>query len=355
MSHQGKLTLCMINYNGATYLERSLSAALAQKPGFQELLLVDSASVDASLRLVTEHFPNVRVVRLDRNGGPAAARNEGFQAASCDRILFLDSDMILPEGVGAQLAAALDADPQAAVAVPRILYANCPDIVQFDGAECHFLGGMTLHHAGWRDHEVPAITRRIGSLGTGCFLVDRRRLGMSQPFDESFLFNYEDHDFGVGTRVRGREILGVSSARCQHLDGTPGLSFRPGGSYASLRVYCLIRNRWLVLLKYFQWQTLLLLAPMLAAYEVAQLVTVIAKGWLPEWVRAVGWTVRHLPAILARRRAVQRERRVPDRELLKGGPLPFREELTPTRLQRVAKEALDRVAVAYWQLVLRFV
>lgn len=355
MSHQAALSVCVINYNGEAYLERSLSAALAQKPGIRELLLVDNASLDRSLRVVAERFPNVRVVRLDRNGGPASARNEGFQAATCDRILFLDSDMVLPEDVGAQLAAALDADPQAAVAVPRILYADRPDIVQFDGAECHFLGGMTLHHAGWRDQAVPAVTRRIGSLGTGCFLVDRRRLGMSRPFDESFLFNYEDHDFGLGTRMRGREILGVSSAWCRHLDGTPGLSLRPGGRYASLRVYCLIRNRWLVLLKYFQWHTLVLLAPMLAVYELAQLAAVIAKGWLPEWFRAVGWTVRHIPAILARRRAVQRERRVPDRELLNGGPLPFREELTPDPLQRAAREALDRVAVAYWHVVLRFV
>lgn len=354
MSHQGTLTVCMINYNGEAYLERSLSAALAQKPGLQELLVVDSASLDTSLR-VAGRFPNVRVVRLDRNRGPAVARNAGFQAATCDRILFLDSDMILPEYVGAQLAAALDADPQAAVAVPRILYADRPDIVQFDGAECHFLGGMTLHHAGWRDQEVPAVTRRIGSLGTGCFLVDRRRLGIRHPFDESFLFNYEDHDFGLGTRVRGREILGVSSAWCWHLDGTPGLSLRPGGRYASLRVYCLIRNRWLVLLKYFHWHTLLLLAPMLAVYEAAQLAAVIAKGWLPEWFRAVVWTVRHFPAILARRRVVQRERSVPDRELLNGGPLPFREELTPDPLQRAARAALDRLAVAYWQVVLRFV
>ena len=351
----GTLTLCMINYNGEAYLERSLSAALAQRPRCQELLLVDSASADSSISLIARRFPDVRIVRLDRNGGPAAARNEGFRAASCDRILFLDGDMILPEDLAARLGAALDADPDAAVAVPRVLYADAPNIVQFDGAECHFLGGMTLHHAGWHDRDVPAHTRRVGSLGTGCFLVDRQRLGVSQPFDESFLFNYEDHDFGVGTRLRGREILAVSSARCRHLHGTPGLSLRPGGRYASLRVYCLIRNRWLVLLKYFQWQTLLLLAPMLFAYELAQLATVIAKGWLPEWARAVGWIVRHLPAILGRRRAVQQERRVPDRELLSGGPLPFREELTPTPLQRTAKAALDRLAVGYWQLVMRLV
>jgi len=349
------LTVCVINYNGERYLRRSLAAVFAQGPCVREVVLVDNASEDASLQVIRDRFPQVKVIGRDRNGGPAAARNEGFRAASCDRILFIDNDVVLSDAAAAQLSAALDANPQAAIGMPRILYDSRPDTVQFDGADCHYLGGMALHHAGWPDESVPPSTRQIGSVGAGCFLVDRSRLRMVSPFDESFLFNYEDHDFGVHARVRGHEILAVSSARCRHLDGTPGLSLRPGGRYASLRVYCLIRNRWLMLLKYYQWHTLVLLAPMLAVYELAQFAAVTAKGWLPEWFRAVSWTVCHLPALLARRREAQGERRVPDRELLTGGPLPFRQELTPTRLQHTAKKMLDRAAVAYWRLIARFV
>ncbi|HEX5386554.1 MAG TPA: glycosyltransferase [Gemmatimonadales bacterium] len=349
------LTACVINFNGERYLERSLAAVKAQGDSIAEILLVDNASSDCSLRLVRDRFPAVRVRERMRNDGPAAARNHAFEAAAHDRILFVDNDVVLAEGTAAALSAALDAAPRAAIAMPRILYDDRPELVQFDGAECHFLGGMTLHHAGWPDASVPTSTRRIGSLVTSCFLVDRRRLGMKQPFDESFFFNYEDHDFGVRARLAGHEILAVSSARGYHLDGTPGLSIRPGGAYASARVYCLIRNRWLVLLKHYQWQTLLLLTPALAVYELAQLAAAAAKGWLPEWCRAASWTVRHLPAVASRRREVQQARCTPDRQLLHGGPLPFRDELLASGFARAAKRALDRGTGAYWDLVARFV
>ena len=340
----------MINFNGERYLERSLAAVLAQGDVIDEVLLVDNASEDESLRLARDLHPGVRVLRRGRNDGPAAARNAGFAAAASDRILFLDNDIILAEGAAARLSAALDSDPSAAIAVPRILDGRRPGTVQFDGADCHFLGGMGLHHAGRPDADVPHATREIGSLGAGCFAVDRRRLGMAQPFDESFLFNYEDHDFGVHARLRGNRILAVSAARCLHLDGTPGLSMRPGGRYHPLRVYCLIRNRWLVLLKYFEWRTLALLAPLLLVYELAQLAVAAGKGWLGEWARAAWWVVCHLPDVLERRRAIQASRRIPDRRLLADGPLPFRAELTPRGPERIAKRALDRVSGAYWRL-----
>ena len=345
----------MINYNGERYLARSLAAVLAQGDALTEIVLVDNASDDDSLQLIRDRYPQVRVVRRARNDGPAAARNAGFAAASSDRILFLDNDIILAEGAAALLSAALDVDPAAAIAVPRILDGGPSDTVQFDGADCHFLGGMTLHHAGWRDADVPPATREIGSLGAGCFVVDRRRLGIAQPFDETFLFNYEDHDFGVHARLLGHRILGVSAARCHHLDGTPGLSMRPGGRYHRLRVYCLIRNRWLVLLKYFEWRTLALLAPLLVVYELAQLAAAVAKGWLREWCRAAWWILRRLPDILERRRAIQETRQIPDGALLTGGPLPFRPELTPRGAERLAKRALDSVSSTYWWLARRFV
>ncbi len=345
----------MINFNGERYLERSLAAVLAQGDAVDEILLVDNASDDESLRLARDLHPQVRVVRRTRNDGPAAARNAGFAAAASDRILFLDNDMVLADGAAARLSAALDADPAAAIAVPRILDGRRPDTVQFDGADCHFLGGMALHHAGRPDADVSPATREIGSLGAGCFAVDRRRLGLAQPFDETFRFNYEDHDFGVHARLRGNRILAVSAAKCLHLDGTPGLSMRPGGRYHPFRVYCLIRNRWLVLLKYFEWRTLALLAPLLLVYEFAQLAVAAAKGWLGEWARAAWWVLCHLPDVLERRRAIQATRRIPDRRLLADGPLPFRPELTPRGPERIAKRVLDRVSGAYWRLARPFV
>ena len=257
------VTLCIINYNGERYLPRTLAAVRASGMRFDEVLLVDDASPDGSVALVREHWPEVTVLARPKNGGPGAARNAGYAAARNDFILFIDNDVALTPECAQRLRAALLEREGAAVAMPRVLYAARPDTIQYEGADCHFLGLMALRRADQPADEAPVETAETQSVVTCAFLVHRGRWGASPPFDDSFIFNYEDHDFGVRTRIMGQILLAVADARVLHGEGTAGLSFREGRERSPIRVYCLIRNRWRILLQSFQLRSLVLLAPCL--------------------------------------------------------------------------------------------
>jgi GT2 family glycosyltransferase len=112
------LTLCLVNYNGERYLEESLKSVFIQKERFEEILLIDNTSEDRSLEIVRNQFPAVRVVQLDKNRGPAMARNIGFKVASCDLILFMDNDVSLARDYSDRLIQAWNDHPRAAVAMP---------------------------------------------------------------------------------------------------------------------------------------------------------------------------------------------------------------------------------------------
>jgi len=347
------MTLCVINWNGERYLERMLAAARQSHRPFDEILLVDNASDDRSRALVREHFPDVTILALDRNDGPATARNAGFGAARHDRILFADNDVAIAPGCAERLEAALDARADALVAMPRVLYADRPDVIQYDGADCHFLGLMTTRNADRPVHDVPSETTDTSSAVTACFLVDRSRWHGGEPFDPSYIFNYEDHDFGVRSRVMGHALLSVPAATCLHAGGTPGLSFREGGTRSSLRMYCLIRNRWRIVLQCYAARTLLLLAPALALYELVQLIGVTRKGWLGPWLRAAGWMAGHPGVVWRRRRELQYRRATADHDILRPGPLPFTTGLAAGKLERNVRDTLDRAFNVYWHLVER--
>lgn len=345
----------MINYNGEAHLRRSLPAAVARADEFAEILLVDNASTDGSLAFVERNFPMVRILRLPDNRGPGAARNAGIRAAVSDRILMLDNDVELLDGCAERLAAALDARPRAAAAAATVLYAGNRGLVQYDGADHHYLGLMILRNADVPLAERRAEVRTTTSLVTCCFMLDRGRLADAVRFDEDFFIYFDDHDFGLQLRELGHEILSVPDALVLHGEGTENLSIRQLGGYSRLRVLCTIRNRWLLILKHYSARTLLLLAPMLLVYEVAQLAVALRKGWGGVWLEAAGWTLRRLPGILAKRRLVQRQRRLPDREILRGGALPLRPELATSRGERLARHLLDRLAIGYWRLVERVI
>ena len=84
---------------------------LAQTVSDFELLVVDDGSTPPAL--ATED-PRVRVVRLDRNVGPAGARNTGVRAAIGRYVTFLDDDdLYTPD----RLALALEGLSRAPVAI----------------------------------------------------------------------------------------------------------------------------------------------------------------------------------------------------------------------------------------------
>jgi hypothetical protein len=344
---------CVINFNGESVLSETLDALGGSDPPLAEILVIDNASTDASLDLVRSRFPDVRIVALTENHGPGPARNAGLTAAHSERLLFVDNDVRVQSDTAERLGAALDAFPIAVAAAPRVLFHDRPDTIQYEGADAHFLGLQALRHVGRSDADTPAETVRCGSIVTACFLLDRGRWGAAPAFDETFFFNYEDHDFGVRARIAGHEVLAVGEARVLHGSGTPDLSHRPGRAYASRRVFCLIRNRWQILAKCYSLRTLLVLAPILALYEGFQLVGALRKGWGENWAGAVRWMAGHGPSVRRRRAAVQGDRRTPDREVLSGGPLPFTQDLARPGVERVAQRTLQECAQAYWALARR--
>ncbi len=344
-----KPTLCIVNYNGARFLPGTIGAAVELSELFAEILLIDNASTDDSVAIVQSSFASVRILRLNDNRGPGAARNAGLRIAVSNLILFVDNDVTMDPECPATLVRALADNPNAAVAAPRILYAHKPDTIQYDGAGSHFLGVMTLENPDAPAAGTDQSVRSTQSVITCAFMVDRDRLPEKEPFDESFFIYLEDHDFGVRMRALGSEILAVPRAVCFHGEGTPGLSIRAEGRYSSMRVFCLIRNRWQFILKNYSVRSLIVLLPLFLLYELAQLVIVVRKGWWREWARAVGWIFSNWSVIMAKRRTLQTRRQRPDRDLLSGGAIPFRDELTNGPGEQFLRQAFSALASAYWR------
>jgi glycosyltransferase involved in cell wall biosynthesis len=90
---------------------RALPSALEQEAVEVQVVVVDDASTDETPRRLAElEEPRVTVVRRERSGGMAAARNSGIEAARGTWIAFLDDDDVwAPRKLARQLAAAREA------------------------------------------------------------------------------------------------------------------------------------------------------------------------------------------------------------------------------------------------------
>lgn len=86
-----RFTVLVPAYNNGPFLARCLTALAASTCRDFEVLVVDDASTDDTPAVAER--AGARVLRLDRNGGPARARNRGAAAATGDILVFVDADV----------------------------------------------------------------------------------------------------------------------------------------------------------------------------------------------------------------------------------------------------------------------
>ena len=99
-----RLTVVVVTYHGAGFVEACLRSVAEACPG-AEVLVVDNASGDDTVARVRREHPAVRVIELERNLGYGAAANVGVEAARGDFCLVLNQDLTLCSPLAPMLAA----------------------------------------------------------------------------------------------------------------------------------------------------------------------------------------------------------------------------------------------------------
>ncbi len=172
-------------------LERTLAALRAQDLGGRawEIVVVNDGSTDdtgdALARLARDAVPPLRIVTPTANVGRAAARNLGWQKATGRWVLFLDDDIVVPEGLLSAHLEVLGGDPRLGTIGPA---ATDPAIV--DAPHFHYLDSRGVA-------KLPAGPAPARYFVTQNAAVPREALAAVGGFDEGFsAYGFEDMDLG---------------------------------------------------------------------------------------------------------------------------------------------------------------
>lgn len=195
------VSVVVATHNRRDRLDRLVDALASQQeaPPF-ELVVVDDASTDGTPAAVegrAEDLPfPVSVLRQDRNGGPAQARNRGWRAARGDIVCFTDDDCVPQATWLARLVGGMDgADVAQGRTIPS------PDQRANRGPFS-------------RSMDVPFEQGFYETCNIAYRRDDLERLG---GFDEAFRFPYgEDTDLAWRAREAGARTTFVADAVVHH-------------------------------------------------------------------------------------------------------------------------------------------
>src|SRR5581483_8640133 len=196
------------NWNGRDLLEKYLPSVIAAMPDSprNEIIVVDNGSQDGSAQFVREHFPQVRVLALERNLGFGGGSNAGFRSARNDIVVLLNSDMRVERNFLQPLLDGFQDEKTFSVSC-QIFFSDPDKQRQETGlTEGWWLqGGLRVRHR--IEPEIDQLYPCFYGGGGSC-AFDRKKFLELGGFDELLRpFFLEDTDLGYLAWKRGWKVL----------------------------------------------------------------------------------------------------------------------------------------------------
>jgi GT2 family glycosyltransferase len=109
-----KLSIVIVNYNVKYFLEQCLHSVQNGCQGLDaEVFVVDNNSVDGSIRMVKEKFPDVHLIENKENTGFSKANNQAIRKSKGEYVLLLNPDTIVEDDTLRKVVQFMDEHPDA--------------------------------------------------------------------------------------------------------------------------------------------------------------------------------------------------------------------------------------------------
>ena len=237
------LSIITINYNGLDDT-CSLIDTIPFDDFPLEVIVVDNASRDDEATIIEHRYPQVRVIRSNKNLGFAGGNNLGIRAAKGQFLFFVNNDTVFfREGkIKVNLQALVNR-----FASSSKIGAICPKIRFFwDDAPIQFAGYTPLSSITMRNSAIGYDEQDHGQYNTAhptpyahgaAMMVKREVIDQVGMMPECYFLYYEELDWSIMIRRAGYEIWYDPTVTVFHKES------RATGQSSPLRMYYITRNR----------------------------------------------------------------------------------------------------------------
>lgn len=254
------ISICIVTLQSRDNLRECLHSILANRPRCSiEIIVVDNCSNDGTLEMLGQDFPDVKVIKNQKNEGYTRPMNQALRQASGEILVQLNPDTIIEPGALDILFDYLQAHPEVGICTPKIVNGDSSMQWQCRRSEARpwdvityftrlsrlypqnpFFSGYLMTYKG--EDEIYDVEAVSGS----CMFVKREVIEKIGLLDEAYFAYQEDTDFCYRARHAGWKILYLPLAKITHFGAEGGTRVHPYRSaFEWHRSYFLYYSKWL--------------------------------------------------------------------------------------------------------------
>jgi GT2 family glycosyltransferase len=287
------------NWNGERMLAHCLSSLRQQTSQHFSITVVDNGSRDGSVSLLEKSFPEVKLIKLDRNTGFSFAVNKGIEDAQAPWLLLLNNDMEVAPDCLENLARAIETYGQYDFFALKMMNYHQRDFI--DGAgDAVFRGGVG-YRLGTMEQDNALYRRDRETFGAcaGAALYRRDFFTRVGLFDPDFFAYLEDVDLNMRARRIGLRCMYIASAIVFHIG-----SASSGSKINELTIRLSTKNNINVLVKNYTPGMFLRFLPAIAAYQGAWAVFCLKKRMIFPYFTGLFQAIKSFPHFYGKRRTL---------------------------------------------------
>jgi GT2 family glycosyltransferase len=212
-----KLYVVIPNWNGASRIKACLDSLKSQSQAHQ-VIVVDNGSVDDSISIIESGYPDVTLIKQDKNYGFTGGVNPGIQKALADNaecVALLNNDAVADKNWLKELVGFLDKNAKTGIATSKI----CDkDRTHLDSTgDIYTIWGLAYPRGRGEAYSTKYDNQTEVFAGSGGASLYRtqvfRDVGL---FDQDFFAYYEDVDVSFRAQLAGWKAAYVPSAVVYH-------------------------------------------------------------------------------------------------------------------------------------------
>ena len=271
-----------------------------------EVLFVDNASTDGSVRVVERKFPSVQIIQNHTNLGYTGGMNTGIRHAQGELFALLCMDTeVHPEWLS-ELAKVAQKNSDIGACFGKFYGYN--DKKRFAGANRLFRIN--------RNTRFQDVVQEASTAPGSAWLVKRSVIKVVGLFDDKYFMYFDEVDLCWRMRIAGYRIIYVPDAIAYHRSGSQMQS--------EYRTYLDTRNWIRSILKNCSIETLLLyqffiplkfFLALLNCFSLKKNKRANGRIRLLQYLRACIWNARFLRDTIRKRKTIRRLRKISDRKL----------------------------------------
>lgn len=252
-----KVAIVILNWNGAHFLSRFLPSVMNTRFDDFEVIVADNGSTDDSIKLLSEKFTRVRLIRFDKNHGFAQGYNEALRQVEAKYYVLLNSDVEVMPGWLEPMYSLLESDQSIAACQPKLLTHANPHLFEYAGGAGGWLDEFGYPFARGRIFDVCEDDRGQYDQTCPIFWASGAAMFIRSSafhevggFDGYFFAHQEEIDLCWRLQLAGHKIYSCPSSVVHHVGG----GTLPRGN--SMKTLLNFRNNQIMLFKNLPWSEL---------------------------------------------------------------------------------------------------